>query len=98
MAVDGTYDFTLQTPMGPQKGKMVLETNGNTITGSFQGMMGVDPIQTGTANGDEFECLVEARSPMGPIKVTVKAKVEGDTLSGTATTPFGPAPLTGTRV
>ncbi len=98
MAVDGTYETTVQTPMGAQAGKLELKTEGNTLTGTMEGMMGADPIQDGTVNGDEIEFMVEANSPMGPLKITVKAKVEGDEITGEATTPFGPAPLTGKRV
>ena len=97
MAIDGTYNTTVQTPMGPQAGKLIFKTEGNTLTGVSEGMMGADPIQSGIVNGDEFEFMVETKTPMGPIKVTIKGKVEGDKISGQAVTPFGPAPLTGTR-
>jgi hypothetical protein len=98
MAIDGTYEITTQTPMGAQAGKLVLKTDGDTVTGTMEGMMGADPIQNGKVNGDEFEGMVEAKSPMGPLKITVKCKVEGDTITGTANTPFGPAPIKGKRV
>ena len=32
--------------------------------------------------------MVEATTPMGPMKVTMKGKVEGDDLTGEATTPL----------
>ncbi len=98
MALDGTYEIAIKTPMGAQAGKLVLKTDGNTLTGTSEGMMGVDEIQEGKVNGDAFECMVETQSPMGPLKVTMKCKVEGDTLTGEATTPFGPAPIDGIRV
>ena len=98
MAVDGTYNISIQTPMGAQAGKMVLKTEGDTVVGSVQNMMGTDPIENGKLKGDEFAFVVEAKSPMGPIKLTVTGKVEGDTVTGQAITPFGPAPITGKRV
>jgi hypothetical protein len=98
MAVDGTYETTVRTPMGSQAGKLELKTEGSVLTGSMQGMMGTDPIQNGTVNGDEIEFILETKSPMGPLKLTVKGKVDGDEISGQVTTPFGPAPLTGKRV
>jgi len=98
MAVDGTYDISIQTPMGAQAGKMVLKAEGDALTGTMQNMMGTDPIQNGKVNGDEFEFMVEAKSPMGPLKITVKGKIEGDTVSAQAMTPFGPAPMSGKRV
>ena len=98
MAVDGTYETTVKTPMGPQAGKLELKAEGNVLTGSMQGMMGTDPIQNGTVNGDEFEFMVETKSPMGPLKLNVKGKVEGNEIIGEVKTPFGPAPMTGKRV
>jgi hypothetical protein len=98
MAVDGAYEVSIQTPMGEQKAKMELKAEGNNLTGKIEGMMGVDPIQSGTVNGDEFEFMIEATTPMGPMAITMKGKVEGDDLTGEATTPLGPAPVTGKRV
>lgn len=97
MAVAGTYGTTIQTPMGPQKSKLVLKTDGDVLTGTSEGQMGVDEIQDGKVSGNEFECSVETKTPMGPIKVVLKGKVDGDELTGEATTPFGPAPITGKR-
>ena len=97
MAIDGAYEITLQTPIGPQKGKLILKTDGGTLSGTSEGPLGVDPFHDGTVNGDEFEFMVETKSPMGPIKVTMKGKVEGNRLTGEANTPLGPAPVTGKR-
>jgi hypothetical protein len=97
MALDGTYNVTAQTPMGPQASKLILKTAGNSLSGSSEGPMGVSEFTGGTANGDEFEFAVEAKTPMGPIKITMKGKVEGDKISGQAVTPFGPSPFSGTR-
>ena len=98
MAIDGAYEVTIESPMGEQKAKMELKTEGNNLTGTLEGMLGVDPIKSGTVNGDEFEFMIEATTPMGPMKITMKGKVEGDDLTGEATTPVGPAPVTGKRV
>jgi hypothetical protein len=98
MAIDGTYEITIETLMGPQEGKLVMKTDGGTLSGTLENMMGVVPLQDGKVNGNEFEYTVEAKSPMGTIKVSMKGKVERDTLTGEATTPFGPAPIEGKRI
>ncbi len=97
MAIDGTYEITIKTPMGDQAGKLVLQTDGDILTGTSEGPMGLDPLQNGKVNGNEFECMVETKSPMGPVKVTMKGRVEGNRLTGEATTPLGPAPISGKR-
>ncbi len=98
MAVDGIYEISLKTPMGNQKGKLDLKAEGTVLTGTAQVMGASVPLENGKVDGDAFEFQVEANTPMGKIKITMKMKVDGDALSGEATTPFGPAPVTGTRV
>ncbi len=44
MAIDGTYEITIQSPMGTQKGKLILETDGAVLTGRSEGPLGVDPL------------------------------------------------------
>ena len=97
MAVDGTYAITIKTMMGPQAGKLVLKTEGNVLTGTSEGPMGSSPLQEGKVNGNEFECMVETETPIGPAKITMKGKVEGNKLTGEAQTPIGVAPITGKR-
>jgi len=98
VTVDGAYEITIETPMGTQSGTLVLKTDGATLTGTSEGLTGVDPIRNGKVKGNAFEATVETKSPMGPLKVAMKCKVEGDTLTGQATTPFGPAPIKGKRI
>jgi hypothetical protein len=69
MAIDGTYEISIQTPMGVQKGRLVLKTFRGTLTGTSEGATGIDPIQNGKVRGDEFEGMVETKSPMGSRKV-----------------------------
>ena len=63
MAIDGTYEITIQTPMGAQKGRLVLKAFRGILTGTSEGASGVDPIQNGKVHGDEFEGMVETKTP-----------------------------------
>jgi hypothetical protein len=97
MAVDGVYNITVNTPMGSQVSKLTLITSGNTLTGTNESqMMGTSKL-TGTVNGNEVQWEENASTPMGDIKISFKGKVEGDKISGEATTPFGSIPLEGTK-
>jgi hypothetical protein len=98
MALDGTYEISMTTPIGNQAGKLVFETNGGVLTGNSEVMGSVSPLKDGTVDGDSFEFKVDANTPMGALEITLKGKVEGDTLTGEAITPFGPTPLTGDRI
>src|SRR5258707_201593 len=52
MAVDGTWDITMSTPMGDRKATLTLKNDGGTLTGT-QGADGQSgPIFDGTTSGD----------------------------------------------
>jgi hypothetical protein len=85
--------------MGPQKSKLILKTEGNVLTGRSEAPMGVVPIQEGKVNGDEFEFVIHAKSPMGPLRIAMKGKVEGDIISGEAKAPiFASTAVNGKRI
>jgi hypothetical protein len=48
MAVDGTYDITLGTPMGDRPGKLTLNSNGDSLSGSFEGPQGQQEFDGGS--------------------------------------------------
>ena len=98
MALEGTYDIMVKTIKGKQGGRLVFKTEGGTLTGTSESGGETVELQEGTANGNEFQFFVKQKTPIGRIKVTFKGKVDGDTISGKAKTPFGPAPFEGTRV
>jgi len=96
MAIDGTYNITIHTPIGDQKVKLTLKTLGNTLSGTSESSMGVTTF-TGTVNGNEVKWTDNATTPMGSLKIDMKGRVEGDKISGQAVSAFGPAPFDGTR-
>ena len=98
MALDGTYEISITTPIGEQTGKLVFETDGGDLTGTSEVMGSAAPLQDGKADGNSFEFMAEANTPMGQLEITIKGKVDGDALTGEAITPFGPAPMSGNRI
>jgi hypothetical protein len=99
MAVDGTYNITVHTPMGDQKSKLTLKTDGNSLSGFLEdAMSGVAEFTGGTVAGKEVSWTVTPKTPMGPLKLDCKATIDGDKISGQAVSMFGPAPFEGTRV
>lgn len=94
MAVDGTYDITVPTPMGDQTSRLTLKTDGNTLTGT----MGADELIDGKVNGDEAQWTKMESTPMGQLKLDFKVTISGDKITGEVQTPFGPSPVSGVRV
>jgi len=97
MSADGTWNVTLNTPMGAQAGTLELATDGNTLTGTMSGPQGSMELENGTADGDSLSWTVNMTQPM-PITIEATATIDGDEISGEAKLgAFGPATFSGSR-
>ena len=98
MAVDGTWDVTMNTRMGAQKSTIVLKTEGSALTGSMTSPRGTVSIKDGTTDGNTATWTAKLRVPL-PMTMKCSATVDGDSISGEAKLgTFGTAPFTGNRV
>jgi len=98
MAVDGMYNLTMTTPMGPQQAKLTLKSDGNSLSGIYENVMGPQEFSGGTVDGNRCAWNATANTPMGPINLKVTATVDGDRISGQAGTPFGVMTFEGSKV
>lgn len=98
MPIDGNYTIQISTPMGKQNGKIILQTNGDSLSGSVVLRMGEQSFDGGTVSGDECAWTVRMSTPMGLIDAEFKSTISGDIISGQAKLPFGWVDFTGTRV
>ena len=99
MAIDGTYNIEIDTPMGKQSAKLTLKADGNALSGSVDSPMGgLNEFSGGKVNGDEMTWGMELDSPMGKINLEYKCKIIGDGITGEVKAGnFGTSPLTGKR-
>jgi hypothetical protein len=86
MAIDGTWNTSANTPLGPMKGKLVLTAKDNTLSGSSTSQFGTDSFTGGKIDGDKFEFSVDSKVPMGRMKLVYKGKLDGDIITGETTT------------
>jgi hypothetical protein len=97
MAADGTWNLTMQTPMGERNSKLTLSTAGGSLTGQQEAEGNTTDIAEGTVNGNELSWKVSITNPM-PLTLTFNGTVEGNSLNGNADTGmFGSFPFQGTR-
>ena len=97
MAADGTWNLTMDTPMGERRSTLTLSTAGGTLTGKQEAEGNTTDIAEGTANGNDVSWKVSITNPM-PLTLTFSGSVNGNTLNGTADTGmFGSFPFEGTR-
>ena len=99
MAINGKYNVTLQTPIGPQNGVINLRTEGNVLHGDAQ-IAGGGGTFTGTVDGENGKWSTNVPNPMGgTLTLTFNVKVTETDLSGTVGLgQFGNASITGKKV
>ncbi len=98
MAIDGTYEIEIDSPMGKQETKLTLKAKGTTLTGSSESSFGQSTF-TGKVNGDQVTWDSEINGPMGKMKLTFSGKIKGNDFSGEVKAGmFGTYPFKGKRV
>ena len=97
MAADGTWNLTMQTPMGERRSTLTLSTAGGSLTGTQEAEGNTTEIAAGTVSGDSVSWQVSITNPM-PLTLTFNGTVNGNALTGSADTGmFGSFPFEGTR-
>lgn len=97
MSADGTWNVTMDTPMGAQQMTITFVTDGGKLSGKLAGAQGEMEFTDGTVDGDNLAWTVKLEQPM-PMEIETTATVDGDNLSGESKLgSFGTAKLTGTR-
>ena len=98
MAVEGTYNINLETPMGNRAGKLTLKAEGDSLSGIFAAEEGENNFTGGTVSGEEIAFMVQVSTPMGQIALNFTGTVSGDAISGQVQAgDFGSFPFKGTR-
>jgi hypothetical protein len=97
MSADGTWNTTMNTPMGAQNGTLTLATAGSTLTGKLSGPQGEIELQDGAVDGDKLSWKASITSPMA-MTLEFNATLDGDEIKGDVKLgAFGNATFTGTR-
>jgi hypothetical protein len=82
LAIDGTYNCEVKTPMGTMPVKMMLTTDGDILGGSCSTAMGDRVISGKLPKPDEIAFSTKVKGPMGDMLLEVSAKISGDDISG----------------
>ena len=97
MSADGSWNCTINSPMGAQEATMTLDTDGGSLSGTMAGAQGTQEFTGGTVDGNNLEWKVEMTSPM-PMTLEISATVDGDSISGNVKLgAFGNASFEGSR-
>ncbi|MGD0191994.1 MAG: hypothetical protein ABSD74_14735 [Rhizomicrobium sp.] len=97
MSVDGTWNITIDSPMGAQKVTLTLKSSGNTLTGTASGAQGTQEIIDGKVDGNAVSWKTAITQPM-PMSLEFSGVVDGDKISGNVKAgSFGTFKFSGTR-
>jgi len=81
MAVDGTWNLTMQTPMGERRATLVAASQGGTLTGKQSGDGASTDVFDGAVNANDVSWKISITNPM-PLTLQFTGTVDGDKMSG----------------
>ena len=97
MSADGTWNTTMNTPMGAQNATLTLASDGNALTGKMSGPQGEMELEDGAIDGETLTWKASITTPMA-MTLEFTAAVSGDEISGSVKLgAFGDATFSGTR-
>ncbi|HLG86688.1 MAG TPA: hypothetical protein VKZ79_05765 [Alphaproteobacteria bacterium] len=98
MAIDGTWNIVMKTPIGDQQATLTLATNGQSLQGTMSSStMGSTPLRDGATDGNSASWKADISQPMS-MTLEFTVSVDGDSITGNAKLGmFGNAPFTGMR-
>lgn len=95
--VDGTWNCTVDAPMGEQQFVLTVRQEGGSFTGRAEGGLGAIDIDEGEVTGDTLKWPMRVKKPMS-VTLNCEATITGDALEGKVSAGiFGSFPITGVR-
>jgi len=97
MAVDGTWNLTMDTPMGERASTLVVKVAGGNLEGTQSAEGQTAQIFEGRVNGNDVGWKVSITQPM-PLTLDFSGTVDGDAMSGSVQLGmFGSSPFRAKR-
>jgi hypothetical protein len=97
MAVDGTWNISIETPIGTRQATLSLAASGGALTGTQSADGSTGDISDGKVDGNNVSWKIAITNPM-PMTLEFSGTVNGDKISGNANAgAFGALPFSGSR-
>jgi hypothetical protein len=97
MSIDGSWNCTMNTPLGERKILLTLTANASELTGTLSDGSAGTPIQNGRVDGANASWKADISSPMSLTLEFTVTVTENEMGGSVKLGMFGNAPLRGTR-
>jgi len=97
MSVTGTWNLTLNSPLGDQAATLQIQEAEGGFQGTLKGQGDPTPVDQLKVDGSNVGFEADADTPVGRLRLGFNGAVAGDAINGTYSTPFGAFNFTGTR-
>ena len=97
MSITGTWNLTMNSPLGAQPATLQVQEVGGAYQGTLTGKADPTPLEELKVDGSNVAFSADADTPVGRLKLGFAGAVTGDSLAGKYTTPFGAFDFSGTR-
>lgn len=97
MSVTGTWNLTLNSPLGDQSARLDITGDEGALQATLAGKGDATAVERFAVNGNEVSFAADADTPVGRLNLAFTGTVEGDRMSGKYQTPFGGFDFSGTR-
>lgn len=94
MAVTGTWNLTMNSPLGDQQATLKIDETGGTLTGKNDPV----PVQRLTIDGANISFAADADTPVGKLNLAFTGTLSDAGIAGTYATPFGSFNFSGVPV
>jgi len=95
--IGGVYSINIEIPGQALSATLSFFQSGSAFTGTMVSQLGTTPFSDGRVSGNNFTFSGVVQFGGANLDVTVSGRVSGNEISGTVTTPQGPANFTGTK-
>lgn len=96
--MDGKYSIVLKTNMGIEKGILVMNTSGDTLSGYIVARGVNNYFNNGKKIGNKFEFFGELKIMIMRIQYHATGVVKGNKIEGFARTKYGNFPIKGVKM
>ena len=95
--IAGTWDMTTTTPQGVNTGTMTVTQDGSGFSGTMSGQFGSTQVEGGQITGRKATWTISLTFGGQSMLISYEAELDGNRMTGTATTPMGAATFTGEK-